>query len=129
MVTTQPRIPINTCRSGDLSKALTWGCACCAQFKRAFKRNDKPICLAVVKFIAHLTNQQVVFELLALQIMMLLLENPSGAQASKGLSVTLTVLEYPTLAARQRAGAAAQTSSSDMHSGAPVAGLCCRVYC
>lgn len=52
---------------------------CVVQFKRAFKRNDKPICLAVVKFIAHLTNQQVVVEYLAMQIMILLLENPSGA--------------------------------------------------
>ena len=63
--------------------ALSGGCRC-VQFKRAFKRNDKPICLAVVKFIAHLTNQQVVFELLALQIMMLLLENPSGAARIRG---------------------------------------------
>ncbi len=54
-------------------------CRRVAQFKRAYKRNDKPICLAVVKFIAHLTNQLVVDEMLALQIMVLLTENPSGA--------------------------------------------------
>ena len=30
-----------------------------AQFKRAYKRNDKPVCLAAIAFIAHLANQQV----------------------------------------------------------------------
>ena len=29
------------------------------QFKRSYKRNDKPVCLAAIKFIAHLANQQV----------------------------------------------------------------------
>ena len=58
-------------------------CAAPRQFKRAFKRNDKPICLAVAKFIAHLTNQLVVHELLALQILILLVANPSGAPSSR----------------------------------------------
>lgn len=50
----------------------------CAQFKRAFKRNDKPICLAVTKFIGHLVNQQVADDMVAFEIALLLLENPSG---------------------------------------------------
>ena len=29
------------------------------QFKRAFRRNDRPVAVAAVKFLAHLTNQQV----------------------------------------------------------------------
>jgi hypothetical protein len=29
------------------------------QFKRAYKRNDKPICIAAITLVAHLTNQQV----------------------------------------------------------------------
>jgi pre-mRNA-splicing factor CWC22 len=29
------------------------------QFRRAYKRNDKPICIAASKFLAHLVNQQV----------------------------------------------------------------------
>ena len=29
------------------------------QWMRAYTRNDKPVILAVTKFIAHLTNQQV----------------------------------------------------------------------
>ena len=29
------------------------------QFKRAYRRNDKPVCMAAIKFIGHLANQQV----------------------------------------------------------------------
>jgi pre-mRNA-splicing factor CWC22 len=29
------------------------------QFRRSYKRNDKPVCLAMAKFIAHLINQKV----------------------------------------------------------------------
>ena len=46
-------------------------------FKRSFRRNDKTICLASLKFIAHLVNQQVVHEVLAFELALLLLENPS----------------------------------------------------
>lgn len=46
-------------------------------FKRSFRRNDKTICLATLKFIAHLVNQQVVHEVLAFELSLLLLENPS----------------------------------------------------
>ncbi|XP_073309797.1 uncharacterized protein [Primulina huaijiensis] len=47
------------------------------QLQRAFKRNDKPQLLAAVKFIAHLVNQQVVHELIALELLTLLLEKPT----------------------------------------------------
>ncbi|KAI3816093.1 hypothetical protein L1987_15782 [Smallanthus sonchifolius] len=47
------------------------------QLQRAYKRNDKHQLLAAVKFIAHLVNQQVVHELIALELLTLLLENPS----------------------------------------------------
>ncbi|GFP80022.1 pre-mRNA-splicing factor cwc22 [Phtheirospermum japonicum] len=47
------------------------------QLQRAYKRNDKPKLLAVVKFIAHLVNQQVVHELIALELLTLLLEKPT----------------------------------------------------
>lgn len=33
-----------------------------AQFKRAYKRNDKPITIAAAKFLAHLINQGVLHE-------------------------------------------------------------------
>lgn len=47
------------------------------QFKKAFKRNDKAVCLSAVTFIAHLTNQQVVSEILPAQILLLLLHRPT----------------------------------------------------
>ncbi len=62
------------------------GFGCCAQFKRAFKRNDKPICLAVSKFIGHLVNQQVADDMIAFEIAILLLENPSGESCKDGCS-------------------------------------------
>ena len=47
------------------------------QFKKAYLRNDKPVCLGAVKFIAHLVNQQVAHELLALEILFMILSRPS----------------------------------------------------
>ncbi|KAM3741104.1 hypothetical protein ACB098_08G151100 [Castanea mollissima] len=45
------------------------------QLKRAYKRNDKPQLLAAVKFIAHLVNQLVAHEIIALELPTVLLEN------------------------------------------------------
>ncbi|KAI3667783.1 hypothetical protein L6452_42852 [Arctium lappa] len=47
------------------------------QLQRAYKRNDKPQLLAAVKFLAHLVNQQIVHELIALELLTTLLENPT----------------------------------------------------
>ncbi|KAJ8898920.1 hypothetical protein K2173_008413 [Erythroxylum novogranatense] len=47
------------------------------QLKRAYKRNDKHQLLAAVKFVAHLVNQQVAHELIALELLAVLLENPT----------------------------------------------------
>ncbi|PIK40256.1 putative pre-mRNA-splicing factor CWC22-like [Apostichopus japonicus] len=46
-------------------------------FKKGFRRNDKTLCASSTRFIAHLVNQQVAHELLALEILTLLLENPT----------------------------------------------------
>ena len=48
------------------------------QFRRAFKRNDKPVCVAATKFLAHLINQQVVHELIALELLTVLLSTPTN---------------------------------------------------
>ncbi|CAK5275892.1 unnamed protein product [Mycena citricolor] len=48
-----------------------------SQFRRAFKRNDKIICHSTTTFIAHLVNQTVAHELVALQIIILLIERPT----------------------------------------------------
>ncbi|KAJ1969708.1 pre-mRNA-splicing factor cwc22 [Dispira parvispora] len=47
------------------------------QFRRVFRQNNKPLCLATTSFIAHLTNQRMVNEILAFQILQLLFENPT----------------------------------------------------
>lgn len=47
------------------------------QFKRAFRRNNKQLCLSSVIFIAHLCNHQIAHEIIALEILSLLLQNPT----------------------------------------------------
>ena len=47
------------------------------QFRRAYKRNNKIVAVGLAKFIAHLINYQVAHEILALQLLTLLLEKPT----------------------------------------------------
>jgi pre-mRNA-splicing factor CWC22 len=47
------------------------------QFRKAFKRNDKSVCHSSTTFLAHLINQQVVHEMVAAQILLLLLNKPT----------------------------------------------------
>jgi len=46
-------------------------------FRRAYRRNDKTQCLASSTFLAHLVNQRVAHEIVALQLLTLLLERPT----------------------------------------------------
>ncbi|KIY30805.1 pre-mRNA-splicing factor CWC22 [Cryptococcus gattii E566] len=48
-----------------------------SQFRRAYKRNDKIVCHATSTFIAHLCNQYVAHEIVALQILLLCLDRPT----------------------------------------------------
>ncbi|AOA60983.1 Spliceosome assembly factor [Komagataella phaffii CBS 7435] len=47
------------------------------QFQNSFLNNEKAKCFAAVTFIAHLVVQNVAHEIIALQLMFLLLENPT----------------------------------------------------
>ncbi|CAN7051039.1 unnamed protein product [Brassica oleracea var. botrytis] len=47
------------------------------QIRRAYDRNDKPLLLAVVKFLAHLVNQRVACEIIALEVIHMLLRKPT----------------------------------------------------
>lgn len=47
------------------------------QFRRAFRRNDKMVCMSATRFIGHLVNQRVAHEILALEILTLLVETPT----------------------------------------------------
>ncbi|XP_020868205.1 LOW QUALITY PROTEIN: pre-mRNA-splicing factor CWC22 homolog [Arabidopsis lyrata subsp. lyrata] len=48
------------------------------QIQKAYDRNDKPRLLAVVRFLAHLVNQRVVNETIALELLLKLLVEPTG---------------------------------------------------
>ncbi|XP_030567881.1 pre-mRNA-splicing factor CWC22 homolog isoform X2 [Drosophila novamexicana] len=47
------------------------------QFRRAFRRNDKMVCMSATRFIGHLVNQRVAHEILALEMLTLLVEMPT----------------------------------------------------
>jgi len=55
-------------------------------FKRGFKRKDKLRCTSSVRFIGHLVNQQVAHEVLALEILTLLLEAPTDDSAEVAIT-------------------------------------------
>ncbi|XP_073433581.1 pre-mRNA-splicing factor CWC22 homolog isoform X2 [Dendrobates tinctorius] len=46
-------------------------------FRKGYRRNDKTLCLTSSKFVAHLINQNVAHEVLALEMLTLLLERPT----------------------------------------------------
>ncbi|CAH0491287.1 unnamed protein product [Peronospora farinosa] len=58
------------------------------RFRRAFQRRDKVVAIALVRFIAHLVNQQVVHELLALEVLTLLLANPTDDSVEVAVNFT-----------------------------------------
>lgn len=55
-------------------------------FKRGYRLNDKAICISASKFIAHLVNQKVAHEILALEILTLLVEAPSDDSVEVSIS-------------------------------------------
>ena len=61
------------------------------QFKRSYRRNDKSVCSAASKFIAHLINQGVAHEVLALEMLLLMLEHPSDDSAEMAVDFTKEV--------------------------------------
>lgn len=61
------------------------------QFRRAFKRNDKPTCIATLTFLAQLCNQQVCSELLAMELLQLLLDRPTDDSVELAVGFTREV--------------------------------------
>lgn len=47
------------------------------QFRRAYQRNNKIVCGATTKFLAHLINQKVLSDLFGLELLIFLLEEPT----------------------------------------------------
>lgn len=62
-----------------------------SQFRRAFKRDDKPVCIATSTFIAHLCNQNVAHDTLALQVLFLLLGKPTDDSVEIAIGFTRAV--------------------------------------
>lgn len=56
------------------------------QFKRGFKQNNKTICISSATFIAHLVNQRISHEILALEILTLLVESPTDDSVEVAIS-------------------------------------------
>lgn len=62
------------------------------QFRRAFRNNNKPQCVATTQFLGHLVNQRVCSEVLVLQILQLLFDkSPSSATISIGVALVKVV--------------------------------------
>ena len=64
------------------------------QFKKGFKRNDKAVCLSATTFIAHLCNQQVASEVVAAQILLLLLHKPTDDSVEIAVGLTREVGQH-----------------------------------
>lgn len=65
-----------------------------SQFRKAFKRNDKTVCIAASTFLAHLSNQQVVSEMLIAQILLLLLHQPSDDSCEIAVNICKEVGQH-----------------------------------
>ncbi|KAK1768619.1 hypothetical protein QBC33DRAFT_489990 [Phialemonium atrogriseum] len=64
------------------------------RFRKAFRRNDKAVCLATTTFIAHLVNQQVVHETVAAEMLILLLERPTDDSVEIAVGLTREVGQH-----------------------------------
>ena len=64
------------------------------QFKKAFKRNDKAVCLSSTTFIAHLCNQQVADEMIAAKILLLLLQKPTDDSVEIAVGLTREIGQH-----------------------------------
>ena len=64
------------------------------QFRKAFKRNDKAVCVSSTTFIAHLCNQQVVHETVVAQILLLLLHKPTDDSVEIAVGLTREVGQH-----------------------------------
>lgn len=64
------------------------------RFRKAFRRNDKAVCLSTTTFLAHLTNHQVVSETLVAQMMLLLLHKPTDDSVEIAVNLTREVGQF-----------------------------------
>ncbi|KAJ3329804.1 pre-mRNA-splicing factor cwc22 [Blyttiomyces sp. JEL0837] len=88
-----------------------------SQYRRAYRRNDKTVCLAVTKFIGHLVNQKVAHELVAFEILMLLLERPTDDSVEVAVGLMKDVGAFLTDMAPRANNAIFERFRSILHEG------------
>ncbi|KMU78141.1 pre-mRNA-splicing factor cwc22 [Coccidioides immitis RMSCC 3703] len=64
------------------------------QFRKAFKRNDKAVCISSTTFIAHLCNHQVAHEIIAAEILFRLLHKPTDDSVEIAVGLTREVGQH-----------------------------------
>ncbi|CAK7202652.1 pre-mRNA-splicing factor cwc22 [Sporothrix eucalyptigena] len=64
------------------------------RFRKGFRRNDKAVCRSATTFIAHLVNTQVADEMIAAQMLMLLLHHPTDDSVEIAVNLTREVGNY-----------------------------------
>ncbi|PVU95121.1 hypothetical protein BB561_002006 [Smittium simulii] len=85
------------------------------QFRKAYQRNDKARCLATTTFLAHLTNQRVLHEILAFQVLQLLLENPTDDSVEVAVGFLKEVGSFLSYLAPRVLNAVIETFRSILH--------------
>ncbi|KAI7835066.1 armadillo-type protein, partial [Kickxella alabastrina] len=85
------------------------------QFRRAFNRDDKDRCISTAMFLAHLTNQRIAHEVLAFQVVSLLLETPTDDSVEVGVAFMREVGAFLTDVAPRVLNAVFDTLRSILH--------------
>ncbi|KAJ1901282.1 pre-mRNA-splicing factor cwc22 [Kickxella alabastrina] len=85
------------------------------QFRRAFNRDDKDRCISTAMFLAHLTNQRIAHEVLAFQVVSLLLETPTDDSVEVAVAFMREVGAFLTDVAPRVLNAVFDTFRSILH--------------
>ncbi|KAI2642632.1 hypothetical protein GGS21DRAFT_498856, partial [Xylaria nigripes] len=64
------------------------------QFRKSFRRNDRAVAGSSTTFLAHLVNQQVVHEMVAAQMLLLLLQKPTDDSVEIAVGLTKAVGQH-----------------------------------
>ena len=87
------------------------------QFQRAYMRNNKIVCMATTKMIAHLINQKVLGEYAGLQLLMITLENPTEDSVDIGCDFMIQVGQMMTELNPAGANAVFERFKNILHEG------------
>ena len=88
------------------------------QFRRSFKRNNKQACLSSAIFLAHLCNHQVAHEIVALELLFLLLGNPTDDSVEIAVAFTKEVGGYLAEASKAGSNGVFERFRAILHEGA-----------